>query len=51
MAKRHVIRRKSHKAAKKGCVSPSIGLKRNKRLKKGFRWSKSRSHCIVRAKH
>ena len=46
MAKK--IRRKAHKT---GCVSPSIGLKRNKRLRKGFRWSKSRSHCIVRAKH
>ena len=48
MAKRHrTIRRKS---SKKGCVSPSVGLRKNGRLKPGFRYAKSRKGCILRAR-
>lgn len=36
--------------AKTRCVSPAVGLKRNGRLKKGFKWSKGKKHCILKAK-
>jgi len=51
MAKRYGRKsRKAHKSTAKGCVPRGIALKRNGRLKKGFRWAKSRKGCILRAR-
>jgi hypothetical protein len=39
---------KKRRKKKSGC-SPS-GLKRNGRLKKGYRWAKGRKGCAIKAK-
>jgi len=36
-------------AKRKGCSR--VGVKKNGRLKKGFRWAKGRKGCAIKAKH
>lgn len=45
MAKR---RRKGRKSRRSGC-SPS-GVKKNGRLKRGYRWAKGRKSCAIKAR-